>query len=127
MSGVNGMPGSWNWEQPYPVATETQMAIYNPMTERNFAGNSRFDYNPFQHPSEPVAELPGSSATRSSARVDETTRTANGVNSGKQPIVIAVFGMTGTGKTSFIKAITGEDLVVGHSLTSCKNTSSDRN
>ena len=35
------------------------------------------------------------------------------------PIVIAVFGQTGTGKTSFIKAVTGEDLKVGHDLTSC--------
>lgn len=38
----------------------------------------------------------------------------------KKPIVIAVFGKTGTGKTSFIKAVTGKDLKVGHGLTSCK-------
>ncbi|KFX88791.1 hypothetical protein V490_07401 [Pseudogymnoascus sp. VKM F-3557] len=37
----------------------------------------------------------------------------------KKPIVIAVFGKTGTGKTSFIKAVTGKDLKVGHGLTSC--------
>lgn len=36
------------------------------------------------------------------------------------PIVIAVFGQTGTGKTSLIKAVTGNDLQVGHDLTSCK-------
>lgn len=36
------------------------------------------------------------------------------------PIVIAVFGQTGTGKTSLIKAVTGKDLQVGHDLTSCK-------
>jgi ABC-type molybdate transport system ATPase subunit len=34
--------------------------------------------------------------------------------------VIAVFGQTGTGKTSFIKAVTGMDLEVGHNLASCK-------
>lgn len=39
---------------------------------------------------------------------------------GTQPIVIAVFGQTGTGKTSFIKAVTGKDLRVGHSLESCE-------
>lgn len=38
----------------------------------------------------------------------------------KKPIVIAVFGKTGTGKTSFIKAVTGQDLHVGHGLESCK-------
>ncbi|SMQ55269.1 unnamed protein product [Zymoseptoria tritici ST99CH_3D7] len=37
----------------------------------------------------------------------------------KPPIVIAVFGQTGTGKTSFIKAVTGKNLEIGHSLTSC--------
>ena len=36
------------------------------------------------------------------------------------PIVIAVFGQTGTGKTSFIRAVTGANLQVGHGLTSCK-------
>lgn len=35
------------------------------------------------------------------------------------PIVIAVFGQTGTGKTSLIKAVTGENLQVGHNLASC--------
>lgn len=39
---------------------------------------------------------------------------------GKLPIVIAVFGKTGTGKTSFINAVTEEGLVVGHNLESCK-------
>ena len=37
----------------------------------------------------------------------------------KKPIVIAVLGKTGSGKTSFIKAVTGKDLKVGHGLTSC--------
>jgi hypothetical protein len=36
------------------------------------------------------------------------------------PVVIAVFGQTGTGKTSLIKSVTGKDLQVGHDLTSCK-------
>ncbi|KFZ02161.1 hypothetical protein V500_00399 [Pseudogymnoascus sp. VKM F-4518 (FW-2643)] len=37
----------------------------------------------------------------------------------KKPIVVAVFGKTGTGKTSFINSVTGRDLKVGHGLTSC--------
>ncbi|KFZ09175.1 hypothetical protein V502_08879 [Pseudogymnoascus sp. VKM F-4520 (FW-2644)] len=37
----------------------------------------------------------------------------------KKPIVIAVLGKTGSGKTSLIKAVTGKDLKVGHGLTSC--------
>ncbi|OBT65085.1 hypothetical protein VE03_05191 [Pseudogymnoascus sp. 23342-1-I1] len=37
----------------------------------------------------------------------------------KKPIVIAVFGRTGTGKSSFIKTVSGKDVTVGHGLTSC--------
>jgi len=36
------------------------------------------------------------------------------------PILVAVFGKTGTGKTSFIKSVTGWDLKIGHGLESCK-------
>lgn len=32
---------------------------------------------------------------------------------------IAVMGSTGAGKSSFIAACTGQDVVVGHELTSC--------
>jgi GTPase SAR1 family protein len=38
-----------------------------------------------------------------------------------KPIIIVVFGQTGAGKTSFIKAATGEDLKIGHDLSSCTN------
>jgi hypothetical protein len=34
-------------------------------------------------------------------------------------IFIAVMGMTGVGKSSFIKTLTGGDVVVGHSVESC--------
>jgi hypothetical protein len=37
-----------------------------------------------------------------------------------QPIIIAVFGKTGTGKSSFIKGVTGKDLKIGHGLESCQ-------
>ena len=35
-------------------------------------------------------------------------------------ILIGVMGMTGAGKTSFIKEITGLDMEVGHTLEACK-------
>lgn len=35
------------------------------------------------------------------------------------PIIVAVFGKTGTSKTSFIEAVTGEDLKIRHGLESC--------
>jgi hypothetical protein len=36
-----------------------------------------------------------------------------------RPIIIALFGKTGTGKSSFIKGVTGQDLEIGHDLKSC--------
>lgn len=53
------------------------------------------------------------------SRTEDTGMSTDVVEENK-PIVIAVFGQTGTGKTSFIKAATGEDLQIGHSLTSCE-------
>lgn len=37
---------------------------------------------------------------------------------GKKEVVIAVMGVTGAGKSSFIKRITGQDVFVGHGLNS---------
>jgi len=34
-------------------------------------------------------------------------------------IFIAVMGSTGSGKSSFIKAVTGADVPIGHEMTSC--------
>ena len=36
------------------------------------------------------------------------------------PVMIAVMGKTGTGKTSFVNAITEKGLIVGHELDSCE-------
>ena len=69
------------------------------------------DYNP-----DPTA----SSRYALFADASNTERHSNIANGNKPPIVIAVFGQTGTGKTSFVKAVTGEDLKIGHSLTSCE-------
>jgi signal recognition particle receptor subunit beta len=34
-------------------------------------------------------------------------------------ILIAIFGMTGTGKTTFIEKVSGQKLKIGHNLRSC--------
>lgn len=54
------------------------------------------------------------------ADISDTVGNSDVAEEYKLPIVIAVFGQTGTGKTSFIKAVTGKDLQIGHSLTSCE-------
>lgn len=41
-------------------------------------------------------------------------------------VIIAVMGVTGVGKTSFISVFTDEDLVIGHSLEACEAPLSDR-
>ena len=39
-----------------------------------------------------------------------------------QDVAIAFMGVTGSGKSSFIKAMTRrDDIVIGHALESCKN------
>lgn len=95
MSNFYSVPGAW---------TDTQVS-------GNFAGGSPDDYDP----NKPAAELPAQAVPRA----DLTE--ANIAQAGRaKPIIIAVFGQTGTGKTSFIKAVSGQNLEVGHSLTSCK-------
>ena len=41
-------------------------------------------------------------------------------NFSEKSILIAVMGMTGAGKTTFISKITGLDMEIGHGLKSCK-------
>ncbi|KAH6674426.1 P-loop containing nucleoside triphosphate hydrolase protein [Halenospora varia] len=87
------------------------------------------DSNPFEHPdggsSEPsrISEPETSSPTAPISSADGRESGGQSKNNewieGQRPIVIAVFGQTGTGKTSFIKTVTGQDLEVGHNLTSC--------
>jgi Cdc6-like AAA superfamily ATPase len=45
---------------------------------------------------------------------------ATATESRPAPKLIAVFGRTGTGKTSFIEDVSGQKQGVGHNLTSCK-------
>lgn len=60
------------------------------------------------------------SSRRNSARnpTQNTTLRAPNPSSTPSESVIAVFGMTGTGKTSFINRLTGSELKVGHNLQS---------
>jgi GTP-binding protein EngB required for normal cell division len=37
-----------------------------------------------------------------------------------EDVVIAVMGVTGAGKSTFISQLTKEEVVVGHSLSSCR-------
>lgn len=88
------------------------------------------DYNPFEFQTGPAVEIPeeapelrapSSSCYESCADNFDSEANTELTPEDKRPIVIALFGQTGTGKTSFIKAVTGKDLKVGHSLTSCEN------
>ena len=50
----------------------------------------------------------------------QKARSCKGSEANMRPkIVIAVFGLTGTGKSSFISKLTGEELEIGHDLKSC--------
>jgi len=122
---------------PVPVATTQRpsgsirvgRAVPLPTTPPTFPGARDTDYNPFRSLEDPAAEIPGDtpevvkpSSPRYELFADTSDTGGNNdvVKDNKPPIVIAVFGQTGTGKTSFIKAVTGRDLQVGHSLTSCE-------
>ena len=118
------MPGSWSAHDTrpsshadvnayeYTVAAELDAApnVCNvprtapmPTTHRVLPQNP-YGYNPFGFP-EPSSADPSNAQTRPS-----------------QPRkIIVVFGRTGAGKTSLIKAATGVDLEVGHNLNSCEH------
>ena len=44
-----------------------------------------------------------------------------GVQPRPADIFVAVMGMTGAGKSTFISLCTGEEVVVGHDLQACKS------
>jgi predicted GTPase len=40
---------------------------------------------------------------------------------GKEDVIVAIMGATGTGKSSFVRLVTGDEtIIVGHGLHSCK-------
>ncbi len=124
MSGVFPMPCAWDssWDNP-PASTRisdvpastTGRPRPPDLSQRRRSGVSPSTNPPSpQVPRQPRAQNPSRRATR-----EVSAETTSGEDF-KRPIVIAVFGKTGAGKTSFIKSVTGMDLEVGHDLESCK-------
>ena len=77
--------------------------------------------SPSQSPNS--SKLESSMATKSSTKDSpkpKHNREPRPVISKSRDIVIAVFGLTGTGKSSFISKLTGKEVKIGHSLQSCK-------
>lgn len=50
----------------------------------------------------------------------DVARSLKNMHFPKPDVMIAVMGKTGTGKTSFINAVTGESMEVGHDLRACE-------
>jgi hypothetical protein len=120
MYETNAMPGSWSWE---PSIASWRDATTH-ATQGTFAGSSPSDFNSFEPL--PRAELPAEVHYDTEAKSKNDIK--NGIvtdqvgedNKNKRPIIVAVFGQTGVGKTSFIKAVSGKDVRVGHDLNSCE-------
>jgi hypothetical protein len=89
---------------------------YNPRNAYDppSASSARNNNNPqnFYNPPSASNSLTNNESPASTNSAGTSTRKA-------APILVAVFGKTGAGKTSFIKSVTGLDLKVGHSLESC--------
>jgi hypothetical protein len=64
-------------------------------------------------------------ATKSSTKDSSKSKPRKGQKTSatipSNDIVIAVFGLTGTGKSSFISKLTGKDVKIGHNLQSCEH------
>jgi len=76
-------------------------------------------------------ESASSSNAESSKTMKTSTKDSTKPNSRRKPkvagpiasdkIVVAVFGLTGTGKSTFISKLTGRDVKIGHGLQSCED------
>lgn len=67
--------------------------------------------------SEVIPDVLGTLGTYSSSSKLSMTPTASISNE----IVIVVFGLTGSGKSTIISNLTGKDLKIGHGLQSCEH------
>jgi hypothetical protein len=74
-------------------------------------------------PSTASLPLPGNYPVQPPSSDQAILRADNYPESPNDEILIAVFGMTGTGKTTFIEKVSGQKLHVGHSLRSCSCSS----
>jgi hypothetical protein len=141
MSGIFPIPGAWNRTWESPVATTEGLEApapvprMVPLPTTQVTSHRTWDtpYNPFGFTEKPSPEVLGdstrvgepSSAGYAFPDASDTRGISGIAEEDKPPIVIAVFGQTGTRKTSFVQSVTGNDLQIGHSLTSCETPHPD--
>lgn len=115
-------PSSWINSPASSPPRPTTRVVPKPTTGRSLPRTSQGGNSLELAYESPQGRGLNDSETMPESLTSNTNRSANvyGNANTERPIVIAVFGQTGTGKTSLIKAVTGEDLEIGHSLTSCK-------
>ncbi|PMD53669.1 uncharacterized protein K444DRAFT_571192 [Hyaloscypha bicolor E] len=124
MSGILPMPGAWDsaWDSPTEIAPSSDVPV-PPSSGPRPSGSTRQRPSGVPSPSStPSREVPRQPRAQNPFRRptrEVPAARASGGEEIKRPIVVAVFGQAGTGKTSFIKAVTGMDLEVGHNLASC--------
>jgi hypothetical protein len=117
------IPGAWDnsWDSPTAAAPYTDVPL--PTTARSRPSGSNRNRRqivplPTSPPNRGPAPPPRGPNPVHRPTYETPLPTTSDQGDSRRPIVIAVFGQTGTGKTSFIKAVTGVDLEVGHGLTS---------
>ena len=81
------------------------------------------------HGNEPTKATPGEASARGNEPTKATTDKASTAPRSRSksitaktknsPPIIAIFGLTGAGKSSFINTLSGQDVAVGHNLQSC--------
>ncbi|MCJ1390893.1 hypothetical protein MMC18_003754 [Xylographa bjoerkii] len=126
---VQTMPGMFPIEYE-PLTGETPVEIYElpgtafDETEENVADMKipvELQTSDIRSSKPPKPPKPSKLSTKDSAKASsksrKDTKTSGGPSS--NDIVIAVFGLTGTGKSSFISKLSGKDLQIGHGLQSC--------
>jgi flagellar biosynthesis GTPase FlhF len=91
-------------------ANESECSRTNLKTTLCFQPSSNFS----------TGHRPANLADQRSIQSTHGGRTEASQSDSAQEILIAVFGMTGTGKTTLIEKISGQNLAVGHNLRSCK-------
>jgi hypothetical protein len=60
-------------------------------------------------------------STKDSSKPDAWKRPRTDSPTASNKIVVAIFGLTGTGKSSFISKLTGREVKIGHGLESCED------
>ncbi|KFY65804.1 hypothetical protein V496_02325 [Pseudogymnoascus sp. VKM F-4515 (FW-2607)] len=100
---------------PIPTTSQEPPEYPQPIWQGRFSPPSR----PYQIRRGPLSTTAQTGLENEFSSGSSDYESGDSIDYQKKPIVIAVFGKTGTGKTSFINSVTGRDLKVGHGLTSC--------